>query len=168
MISRICVLKQDIRTAAKICQRSRIIGVLYQDGRTLGGQKGQMDLFEYVGNKIRELRVKYAGGKGLSQEALGREMKVTANTISRWETATYQPSLQDLDHLGRFFGVSVLDFFPREQPDADEKISALLRTAKQLPEADLEELRRFAEFRRAQAIYKGGARPRPGRKRQSA
>lgn len=157
-----------INECAEPCQRSRIIGVLNQDGRTPSGQKGTMELFEYVGNKIRELRVKYAGGKGLSQDALGREMKVTANTISRWETATYQPSLQDLDHLARFFGVSVLDFFPREQPDTNEKISALLRTAKQLPPADLEELRRFAEFRRAQAIYKGGIRPRPGRKRQSA
>jgi transcriptional regulator with XRE-family HTH domain len=123
-----------------------------------------MDLFEYVGKRIRELRQNYGGTEGLSQEALSREMKVTANTISRWETATYHPSLEDLDRLARFFGVSVLEFFPREQPDAEERISALLRVAKQLPESDLEELRRFAEFRRARSIYKGGSRPRPGRK----
>lgn len=121
------------------------------------------NLFAYVGQRIRDLRTDFNGRTGLSQEALAAELGTTANTVSRWETATYQPSLRDLDALARFFGVSMLAFFPDATPSQDEKVSALLRTAKELPESDLEELRRFAEFRKAQAIYQRG-RPRPGRK----
>lgn len=123
-----------------------------------------MDLFEHVGGRIRQLRTEFDGGRGISQEALAAELKVAANTVSRWETATYQPNLRDLDLLARFFGVSILSFFPGEEPSADQKVNALLRSAKELDPADLEELRKFAEFRRAQAIY-GRGRPRVGRPR---
>lgn len=112
-----------------------------------------MDIFAYVGSRIRELRTNFAG-KGLTQEALADEMEVTTNTISRWETATYQPSLQDLDKLARILGVTLSSFFPPEhQPKKDEPLSALLRSAKGLDPKDLEELRRYAEFRRASAFY---------------
>lgn len=124
-----------------------------------------MDLFTYVGGRIRTLRTQFDGGRGLSQEALAAELKVSPNTISRWETATYQPSLRDLDHVARFFGVSILTFFPDQEPTQDQNVSALLRTAKELDPADLEELRKFAEFRKAQTIYRQG-RPRLGRRPQ--
>jgi len=123
------------------------------------------DLFAHVGARIRELRTGFDGGKGMSQEALGKALRVTANTISRWETATYEPRLRDLERVSRFFGVPITRFLPGQTATANEKVDALLRTAKQLPDSDLEELRRFAEFRRAHAIYPKG-RPRPGRKRQ--
>lgn len=121
------------------------------------------ELFAEVGRRIRELRRSFNGGTGLSQEVLAEQLATTANTISRWETATYQPSLRDLDALSRFFGVSILTFFPDQRPSNDDKVNALLRTAKDLPDSDLEELRRFAEFRKAQGIYRHG-RPVPGRK----
>jgi DNA-binding XRE family transcriptional regulator len=56
-----------------------------------------MDLFEFVGARISQLRSEYHGGAGISQQALAVEIGVAANTISRWETATYHPSLEDLD-----------------------------------------------------------------------
>ena len=46
----------------------------------------------------------------------------------------------------------------------DENLKALLRTARQLHPADLEELQKYAEFRKARAIYQGKTRPKPGRK----
>jgi len=125
----------------------------------------ETNLFEYVGARIRELRTGFNGSRGLSQEALGRKVGVTANTISRWETATYQPGLRDLEKVGRFFGVSITEFLPEQTAPADEKVAALLRTARELPASDLEELRCFAEFRRAHTIYPNG-RPRLGRKRR--
>lgn len=73
--------------------------------------------------------------------------------MSRWETGTYKPNLEDLEKLSRFFGVSVLTFFPKEVVSHDEQLTALLRAAKELDPRDLDELRRFAEFRRAQAIF---------------
>lgn len=125
-----------------------------------------MSLYEYVGERIRALRNEYGEGKGISQELLGKALNVTANTVSRWETATYQPSLEDLDKMGRFFGVSILQFFPSE---ASQEVGteALLRAAKGLPESDLEELRRYAEYRKARHFMGQHGERRPGRKRQN-
>ncbi len=126
-----------------------------------------MDLFEYVGERIKELRTGF-GGKGLSQEKLAKELEVSPNTISRWETATYHPTLADLDKLARYFGKSILVFFPPEKTQDSERINALLRTAKQLHPEDIDELQRYAEYRRARNIYPHGARPKLGRKRKQA
>ena len=125
-----------------------------------------MDLLDHVAARIKYLRVSYNSGEGLSQDALAAHLKVAPNTISRWETGTYRPSLKDLERISRFFGVSMMSFFPEELVDADEdeNLKALLRTARQLHPADLEELRKYAEFRRARGIYQGKARPKPGRK----
>ncbi len=125
-----------------------------------------MDLLDHVAARIKDLRVSYNSGEGLSQEALAIHLKVASNTISRWETGTYRPSLKDLERISRFFGVSMMSFFPEDMvdDDEDEDLKALLRTARQLHPSDLEELRKYAEFRRARGIYQGKTRPRPGRK----
>ena len=125
-----------------------------------------MDLLDHVAAKIRDLRVTYNSGEGLSQESLAAHLKVSANTISRWETGTYRPSLKDLERIARFFGVSMMSFLPDEMidEDEDESLKALLRTARQLHPADVEELRRYAEFRKARTIYQGNGRPQPGRR----
>jgi transcriptional regulator with XRE-family HTH domain len=122
-----------------------------------------MTLIETVGQRIREFRTTYGGGTGISQEALAKALDVASNTVSRWETGTYRPTIEDLERLARFFGKSILDFFPKDdvRTERDEKIDALLRTARQLNDDDVEELRRFAEFRRAQHVYSKRA---PGRK----
>ena len=125
-----------------------------------------MDLLAHIAATIKDLRVNYNSGEGLSQDALAIHLKVAANTISRWETGTYRPSTKDLERLSRFFGVSINSFFPSEMvgEDEDENLKALLRAARQLHPADLEELRKYAEFRKARSIYQGKSRPGPGRK----
>jgi transcriptional regulator with XRE-family HTH domain len=122
-----------------------------------------MELIRYVGERIKELRARY-GSEGISQEALASALGITANTISRWETGTYKPSLDDLDKLSRFFGISMLAFFPPEKnAPTNEPVAALLRATRDLPKEDVEEIRKYAEFRRARAMYEGGKKPRPGR-----
>jgi len=125
-----------------------------------------MDLLDHIAARLKDLRVNYNSGEGLSQEALATRLKVAPNTISRWETGTYRPSVKDLEKISRFFGVSMISFFPSEMvnEDDDENLKALLRTARQLHPADLEELRKYAEFRKARGIYQGKTRPQPGRK----
>ena len=125
-----------------------------------------MDLLDHIAARIKDLRVNYNNGEGLSQESLATHLKVAPNTISRWETGMYRPGVKDLEKLTRFFGVSIISFFPSELvgEDEDEELKALLRTARQLHPADLEELRRYAEFRRVRNIYQGKGRPQPGRK----
>ena len=73
-----------------------------------------MDLLDHIAARIRDLRVSYNSGEGLSQESLATQLKVAPNTISRWETGTYRPSLKDLEKISRFFGVSIMSFFPIE------------------------------------------------------
>ena len=125
-----------------------------------------MDLLDHVAARIKDLRVSYNSGEGLSQEALAAHLKVATNTISRWETGTYRPGLKDLERISRFFGVSMMSFFPEQMGDNNEheNLKALLRTARQLHPADLEELRKYAEFRRARGIYQGKTRRKRGRK----
>jgi transcriptional regulator with XRE-family HTH domain len=124
-----------------------------------------MDLLDHVAAQIKDLRINYNSGEGLSQEALAKQLKVAPNTISRWETGMYRPSLADLERLARFFGVSMMTFLPSEMSGADnDNLVALLRTARQLHPADLEELRKYAEFRKARSIFKGKSRLKPGRK----
>ena len=103
-------------------------------------------IYEQIGNKIRELRTT-AKGQTISQEALAQAMNTTANTISRWETATYKPSISDLESLARFFGLPIAVFFPEAHPKS--RTNALLTATADLDEKDLEEVTLYAQFRRA-------------------
>lgn len=105
------------------------------------------DLYTHISATIRALRL----GKGLSQEGLADQVGVPANTISRWETETYKPSAEELDRLARFFKVSISIFFPHAQKDDElpAAVQALLSAMRDLNKQDLDEVTRYAEFRRA-------------------
>jgi transcriptional regulator with XRE-family HTH domain len=118
-----------------------------------------VDMREYVARRIREHRIAY-GKQGLSQEALAKLLGVATNTISRWETGTYEPTLNDLEKLARALGVGIMDFFPQVEKETPKgrTIDALLRAASRLDQSDIDELRRYAEFRKARSIYKNRKR----------
>jgi transcriptional regulator with XRE-family HTH domain len=106
------------------------------------------DIYDQIGKKIRELRTTLKGN-GISQEELAHAVKTTANTVSRWETAIYKPSIADLETLARFFGVPITVFFPEAGPKA--KANALISATTDLDDRDLEEVTLYAQFRRARA-----------------
>ena len=117
-----------------------------------------MDLYAYIGQKIRELRLNYAG-TGMSQDELAQKMATTANTISRWETAAYKPSVDELHRLATFFRVSISTFFPEM---TNSKLQALLSATGDLKEDELVELTEYARFRRARrALTEERAKKRP-------
>ena len=125
------------------CQHKKDDDILVKDDR-----KGVMaDIYDQIGGKIRELRTTLKG-QGISQEDLARAVKTTANTVSRWETATYKPSIADLELLARFFGVPMAVFFPEAQPAS--RANALISATADLDDRDLEEVTLYARFRRAQ------------------
>lgn len=103
------------------------------------------DIYQKIGNQIRALRTTLRG-KGISQADLAQAVKTTANTVSRWETATYKPSISDLEKLARFFGVPITAFFPQPRPMS--RMSSLLTATADLDDEDLEELTLYALFRR--------------------
>ena len=75
-------------------------------------------------------------------------MKATPNTISRWETATYKPSISDLERLAQFFGVPIATFFPQAQPKS--RANAVLSATADLDDYHLEEVMLYSQFRKAQ------------------
>jgi transcriptional regulator with XRE-family HTH domain len=111
------------------------------------------ELYDHIGNKIRELRTHYPEGS-LSQDALAAGIKVAANTVSRWETGTYKPTPDDLDKLARYFKVSILTFFPNLAPD-EARIAALTSATGGLNDKEFEGVVRYAEFRKAQLALEG-------------
>jgi transcriptional regulator with XRE-family HTH domain len=113
-------------------------------------QKGQMtSIYKGIGERIRQLRT---ARPDLSQEKLAAELGTTANTVSRWETAAYKPSVADLEKISRFFGVPISVFFPEIEPST--KLQALLSATGDLEQNDLEEIVRYAQFRRARRHLK--------------
>jgi transcriptional regulator with XRE-family HTH domain len=111
-----------------------------------------LDIYEEIGKRIRELRTS-VGGRGISQEDLARDVETTANTISRWETATYKPAVSDLEKLARYFGVPITAFFPEASPKS--QTSALLSATAGLDDSDLTEVRLYALFRKSRRVAKG-------------
>jgi len=114
------------------------------------------NLYEHIGQKIRELRLAYPKGT-LSQEALAARLKVAANTVSRWETGKYKPTPHDLDSLARFFSVPIAIFFPNLTAD-HARVTALTSATGGLEQKDFDEVIRYAEFRKARRALEGAKR----------
>ena len=110
-----------------------------------------MDIYEHIGSEIRRLREE----SRLSQEALAKEIGVSTNTVSRWETATYKLSLNELQKLADFFHVRLSSLLPPEENEQSAH-KALLSATGDLPEEDIQELIEYAEFRRARHLLQKG------------
>ena len=116
------------------------------------------DLYQFIGEKIKELRQKFLP-KPLSQDDLARRMETTANTISRWESATYKPSAKDLQKLAKIFGVDVAVFFPGAKAELNP-LGALMSALGDLGPKDIDEITQYAQFRRArQELAAAKAKP---------
>jgi transcriptional regulator with XRE-family HTH domain len=115
-----------------------------------------MGIYRQIGAKIRELRTTQLG-KVVSQEALAAALETTSNTISRWETATYKPSVSDLEKVARYFGVSLSVFFPGIEPAG--RLQALMSATGDLDDDDLDELTRYALFRKARKTLEDHKKP---------
>lgn len=63
-----------------------------------------------IGEKIYNLRKE----KNVSQEKLANQLYVARQTVSKWETNTAQPSMENLAGMSKFFGVDVSYFFDSE------------------------------------------------------
>src|SRR5947199_7570541 len=107
-------------------------------------------LIERVGQRIKEFRTAY-GERGISQEALATKMGVATNTISRWETATVRPTIEDLEKLARFFGKSIEEFFPRREVATrqGQRMEALLRAEGNIDVKEIDEVINYIKYCRA-------------------
>ena len=114
------------------------------------------EFYEFIGRKIRELRLDPSRGE-MSQDAVAEKIGVAPNTVSRWETGTYKPTPEDLEKLARLFKVSITVFFPNLQYD-DSAVTALASATGGLSKGDLEEVLKYAEFRKARLALESAKR----------
>lgn len=70
-----------------------------------------MNLQKYVGEKIKEFRLK----QGMSQEELADLLQTTKQTVSRYEIGERKANQDVLFKLSEIFGVSIDDFFPPKE-----------------------------------------------------
>lgn len=63
---------------------------------------------KYIGNKIREFRLK----KNITQEELAEYLNTTSQTVSRYEIGERKTNQDILFKLAEYFNVSINDFFP--------------------------------------------------------
>lgn len=106
-------------------------------------------LYEYIGEQIRNLRK----SNSLSQEEFGEIIGTQTNTVSRWETATYKPSANDLESIAKKFNITIAYFFPEEnQPTVSKSLQALMSATADLNESDIQEITEYAMFRKARSI----------------
>lgn len=110
-----------------------------------------MSLYESIAERIRHFREI----ANMSQEQVANKIGVAANTVSRWETSTYRPTLDDLEKLSRILKISILQLLPEEETPSDRSINALLRSASALDKNDVRELQNYAEYLRVRNALKG-------------
>lgn len=120
------------------------------------------DLYETIGARIKELRMEYGGGVGMSQEDLADKMGTTANTISRWEGAVYKPSAMDLHKLANIFKVNISTFFPKME--TPQRLQGLMSALGDLGERDLDEITQYAMFRKARRELEAARKAKKARK----
>lgn len=88
---------------------------------------------QYVGAKIKEYRKNY----GLKQDELAKKIGVGKTTISNYEVGLRSPKKPQMIRLAEVFGVSIDDFFPKEESDIQQIypiIDETVETMKQLEE----------------------------------
>jgi transcriptional regulator with XRE-family HTH domain len=109
-------------------------------------------LYEHIAATIKRLRTE----EGWSQEKLAEQIGEPANTVSRWETATYKPSAEQLEKLAKLFEESIAIFFPGMERQTSIP-PALLSATRGLKPAELKAVIEYAEFTRARSILKMAA-----------
>ena len=110
-----------------------------------------MSIVTHIAQKIRELRT----ASKMSQTKLAEKLDVTPNTVSRWESGTYKPSIEDLDRIARVFEKPIWALLPGDTTATNEAQRLLLSKTGDLPPEDINELARYAEFVRARQSTKG-------------
>lgn len=106
-----------------------------------------MELKKYVGQRIRELRLK----RGLGQEDLAEKLNTTKQTISRYENGDRAANQDILFELSSILNVSINEFFPKKEEKQDNKIETIAaHIDDDVTEEELEDITKYIEFIKSQ------------------
>ena len=92
-----------------------------------------------LGNKIRELRLK----KSATQEQLAKQLHVSAQCVSKWETGVTMPDIQLLPELSACLGVTIDELFDLTDDTRLHRISSMLENTRMLDEAEFRSMEQF-------------------------
>lgn len=99
-------------------------------------------IYERLGKRMAEAREVAR----LTQEQLGGLVSESAITISRWETASRRPTVDDVMKLAEALDRDI-HFFLEEAPETQTSIQQLNRAVGQLPQEDVDELLAIAKLK---------------------
>ena len=92
-----------------------------------------------LGNKIKQLRYK----AGLTQEQLASKLGISAQSVSKWETAICMPDITLLPLLAEEFGVSIDELF---DITAEQKLRRIENCLDVEEELSLDLFREYEDF----------------------
>lgn len=92
-----------------------------------------------MGKTIRELRQR----RGLTQEALAKELSVTPQAVSKWESAGGLPDIAQLPRLSAALGVTVDELFSLTDDEHLQRIDHMLLCSDFLNQRDFEDAERL-------------------------
>ncbi len=85
-----------------------------------------------IGQTIKTLRIQ----RGVTQEALAKDLYVTPQAVSRWENGSAMPDITLLPPIAHFFGVSVDQLLSWDRAEADAAVQAIQQKFYRLMDAD--------------------------------
>ena len=92
-----------------------------------------------IGKQIRELRVR----RGVTQEAMARQLGVSAQAVSKWERGAAAPDIGMLPALSVYLGVSIDQLFSLSADARMERIQNMLWDKRELTAAEAEDAKVF-------------------------
>ncbi len=92
-----------------------------------------------MGNKIKQLRLE----RSMTQEELGKELSVSPQAVSKWESAATLPDIQLLPEISVLFGVSIDELFSMTSESRMDRIENMIDGVRFIPEKDFSESEKF-------------------------
>lgn len=96
-----------------------------------------------LGKQIRILRL----SKGLTQEQLSEQMRVSPQAVSKWENGLTMPDIQLLPELSVFFGVTIDELFQLTDESHYTRIQSMIENEWMISPKDLVYAERFLKER---------------------
>ena len=112
-----------------------------------------MNTFE-IGKKIRLLRL----SRGMTQEQLADKLKVTPQSVSKWETGSTMPDIALLPDLSVLFGVTIDELFSMTDEAYLERISNAIQAIYKdglLPQNEFMDYENFLIERKEHSALRG-------------
>lgn len=92
-----------------------------------------------IGAKIKQLRL----ARGMTQEQLGKPLRLSAQAVSKWESGATMPDIQLLPELSVQLGVTIDELFSMTDRTRMDRIDNMLEDVRYLPAHEFENIEQY-------------------------